>query len=90
MPKEGYSVITVPSDLYETIRVSAKSNQSISDHLRMIFAMTLVDYLRMASRTSEDRSVAGSNPASGTKEPFSQSEKASPKRGFLNKFQGRE
>ncbi len=67
MPKEGYSAITVPSNLYEKIRSNAEhNNNSIPDYLKMIFEMSIADYLRLARVPAEDRSVAGSSPASGT------------------------
>ncbi|MEN3059044.1 MAG: hypothetical protein ABC579_07225, partial [Candidatus Methanosuratincola petrocarbonis] len=61
LPKKGFSAITVPSDLYEKIRAHAENeNLSIADYLKKVFDATFF------KSCPEDRSVAGSNPASGT------------------------
>ncbi len=43
MPKHGFSCITVPSKLYEKIRIESENESlSIADYLKQV--MTLVDY----------------------------------------------
>jgi hypothetical protein len=61
MPRKGFKSITVPSDLYERIRFNAEiENHSIAEYLKKILDA------KFSKDPAEDRSVAGSSPASGT------------------------